>query len=74
MSGRLISYYEILRWCGLEISTIGLNVHPIDKRMVCFKQAENITRSTVISCHILNDNPRLDVSCDNPLKPINIKG
>ena len=34
-----------------------------------FKHAENITRSTLISCHILNDNPRLDVSCDNPLKP-----
>ena len=69
MSGRLTSYYEILRWFGLEISTIGLNVRPIDKRMVCFKHAENITRSTLISCHILNDNPKLDVSCHNPLKP-----
>ena len=69
MSGRLTSYYEILRWFGLEISTIGLNVHPIDKRMVCFKHAENITRSTLINCHILNDNPRPHVSCDNPLKP-----
>ena len=48
-------------------------MHPIDKRMVCFKHAGNITRSTLISCHILNHDPKLDVSCDEPLKPINIK-